>query len=266
VQTLDDGEALIAELDSGRVERVVVVGGGYIGLELAEACQVRRLDVTVVDRSPTPIGTFDPDIGRFIAEAVAELGIRLVLGQPAARVETGPDGRAVAVHTADGQRLAAGPGDPGLGVRPNVALAQAAGIPLGPSGGVAVDNRMRTQVDGVWSAGDCVESRHRLSGQRAVVALGTHANKQGRVVGINLGGGYATFPVSSGQRSPRCATWRWRAPGCPRRRPSRPATATSPRTSTPPPGRLLPGRQADPREAAGREAQRPPARRADRRP
>jgi NADPH-dependent 2,4-dienoyl-CoA reductase/sulfur reductase-like enzyme len=194
VQTLDDGEALIAELDSGRVERVVVVGGGYIGLELAEACQVRKLDVTVVDRSPTPIGTFDPDIGRFIAEAVAELGIRLVLGQPAARVETGPDGRAVAVHTADGQRLAADLVILGLGVRPNVALARAAGIPLGPSGGVAVDNRMRTQVEGVWSAGDCVESRHRLSGQRAVVALGTHANKQGRVVGINLGGGYATFP------------------------------------------------------------------------
>jgi len=78
-------------------------------------------------------------------------------------------------------------------VRPNTALAVAAGIPIGPSGGVAVDARMRTQVDGVWAAGDCVESVHRLSGQRVVVALGTHANKQGRVVGINLGGGYATF-------------------------------------------------------------------------
>jgi NADPH-dependent 2,4-dienoyl-CoA reductase/sulfur reductase-like enzyme len=194
VQVLDDGEALIAELDSGRVERVVVVGGGYIGLELAEACQVRGLDVTVVDRSPTPVGTFDPDIGRFIAEAVSELGIRLVLGQAAARVETGPDGRAVAVHTADGRWLPADLVVLGLGVRPDVALAQAAGIPLGPSGGIEVDNRMRTRVDGVWSAGDCVESRHRLSGQRGVVALGTHANKQGRVVGINLGGGYATFP------------------------------------------------------------------------
>jgi NADPH-dependent 2,4-dienoyl-CoA reductase/sulfur reductase-like enzyme len=135
-----------------------------------------------------------PDIGAFIADAVVELGIRLVLGQSAARVETGADGRAVAVHLTDGQRLPADLVVLGLGVRPNVGLAQAAGIPLGPSGGIAVDNRMRTQVDGVWSAGDCVESRHRLSGQRMVVALGTHANKQGRVVGINLGGGYATFP------------------------------------------------------------------------
>jgi NADPH-dependent 2,4-dienoyl-CoA reductase/sulfur reductase-like enzyme len=194
VQVLDDGRELIAELDSGRVERVVVVGGGYIGLEIAEACQVRGLDVTVVDRSPTPVGTFDPDIGRFIADAVGAMGIRLVLGESAGRVETGPDGRAVAVHTAGGQRLPADLVVLGLGVRPNVALAQVAGIPIGDSGGIRVDNRMRTPVEGVWAAGDCVESVHRLSGQRVVVALGTHANKQGRVVGINLGGGYATFP------------------------------------------------------------------------
>ena len=194
VQVLDDGADLIAELDSGRVRQVVVVGGGYIGLELAEACQVRGLDVTVVDLSPTPVGTFDPDIGSFIAEAVSAMGIRLVMGEAATKVETGPDGRAVAVHTAGGQRLPADLVVLGLGVRPNVALAEAAGIPIGDSGGIRVDKRMRTQVDRVWAAGDCVESVHRLSRQRVVVALGTHANKQGRVAGINLGGGYATFP------------------------------------------------------------------------
>ncbi len=194
VQVLDDGADLIRELDSGRVERVVVVGGGYIGLELAEACKIRGLDVTVVDLSRTPVGTFDPDIGQFIAEAVENLGITMVLGEAATSVETDDDGRAVAVHIQGGRRLPAELVILGLGVRPNVALAKKAGIPLGSSGGIAVDNRMRTQVEGVWSAGDCVESRHRLSGQRMVVALGTHANKQGRVAGINLGGGYATFP------------------------------------------------------------------------
>ena len=193
VQTLDDGVEIKAELDSGRVRRVVVVGGGYIGLELAEACQVRGLDVTVVDRSRTPVGTFDPDIGAFIAEAVTAMGITLVLGEGVTSVETGAQGRAVAVVTDTGRRLPADLVVLGLGVRPDTALAVAAGIPLGPSGGVAVDARMRTQVDGVWAAGDCVESVHRLSGQRVVVALGTHANKQGRVVGINIGGGYATF-------------------------------------------------------------------------
>ena len=194
VQTLDDGAALRAELRRDGVERVVVVGGGYIGLELAEACSVRGMTVTVVDRSPTPVGTFDPDIGRYIADAVRGMGIELVLSDGVAAVETGPDGRARAVVTASGRELPADVVVLGLGVRPNVELAREAGIPLGARGGITVDTRMRTLADDVWAAGDCVESVHRLSGQRVVVALGTHANKQGRVAGINLGGGYATFP------------------------------------------------------------------------
>ncbi|MCW2735614.1 MAG: FAD-dependent pyridine nucleotide-disulfide oxidoreductase [Nocardioides sp.] len=194
VQVLDDGADLIRELDSGDVRRVVVIGGGYIGLEIAEACRIRELEVTVVDLSATPVGTFDPDIGTFIADAVRGLGIELVLGDGVASIETDPAGRAVAVHTASGRALPCDLVVLGLGVRPNVALARDAGIPVGSSGGLVVDRRMRSPVDGVWSAGDCVESVHRLSGQRVVVALGTHANKQGRVAGINIGGGYATFP------------------------------------------------------------------------
>ena len=194
VQVLDDGVDLIRELDGGAVRRVVVVGGGYIGLEIAEACRVRELAVTVVDRAETPVGTFDPDIGHFIAEALRGLGIDLVLGDGVAAVESGAGGRAVAVHTQSGRALPADLVVLGLGVRPNVSLARAAGIPIGAAGGISVDRRMRAEVDAVWAAGDCVESVHRLSGQRMVVALGTHANKQGRVAGINLGGGYATFP------------------------------------------------------------------------
>jgi NADPH-dependent 2,4-dienoyl-CoA reductase/sulfur reductase-like enzyme len=194
VQVLDDGVALRAELSRDSVRRVVVVGGGYIGLEIAEACRVRGLDVTVVDRSATPVGTFDPDVGAQIAEAVRREGIEMVLSDGVAAIDVGPDGRARAVVTASGRELPADLVVLGLGVRPNVRLAQEAGIPLGISGGVAVDARMRTPVAGVWAVGDCVESRHRLSGQRVVVALGTHANKQGRVAGINIGGGYATFP------------------------------------------------------------------------
>jgi len=194
VQVLDDGVALRAELESTRVRTVVVVGGGYIGLEIAEACRVRGLQVTVVDRSATPIGTFDPDVGEFIAAAVREVGIELVRSDEVVAVDVGPGGRARAVLTASGRELPADLVVLGLGVRPNVRLAREAGIPLGISGGIAVDARMRTEAEGVWAAGDCVESVHRLSGQRMVVALGTHANKQGRVAGINIGGGYATFP------------------------------------------------------------------------
>lgn len=194
VQTLDDGAALRAALHDDSTRRVVVVGGGYIGLEIAEAARLCDLEVTVVNLSPTPIGTFDPDVGEYVADAVRGMGIELVLGDGAGCIETDAAGRAVAVHTASGRVLPADVVVLGLGVRPNVALAEQAGIPLGTSGGVRVDRRQRTLVDGVWSAGDCCESVHRLSGERVVVALGTHANKQGRVVGINIGGGYATFP------------------------------------------------------------------------
>ncbi|SFO71616.1 NADPH-dependent 2,4-dienoyl-CoA reductase, sulfur reductase [Geodermatophilus dictyosporus] len=207
VQVLDDGVALRAELDSGRVQRVVVVGGGYIGLEIAEACRIRGLEVTVVDLSATPVGTFDPDVGAIIAEAVRCEDIELVLSDGVAAIDVGPDGRARAVVTRSGRELPADLVVLGLGVRPNVRLAQEAGIPLGTSGGIAVDQRMRTQVPGVWAAGDCVESVHRLSKQRVVVALGTHANKQGRVAGINIGGGYATFPGVIGTAITKiCAT------------------------------------------------------------
>jgi len=193
VQVLDDGADVLAALERPGVRRAVVIGGGYIGLEMAEAMKVRGLEVTVVDRSATPVGTFDPDVGEFIAAAVRGMGIELVLSDGVAAIGT-TDGRADCVLTGSGRELPADLVVLGLGVRPNVRLAEQAGIPLGTSGGVAVDARMRTQVEGVWSAGDCVESVHRVSGQRVVVALGTHANKQGRVVGVNLGGGYSTFP------------------------------------------------------------------------
>jgi len=81
----------------------------------------------------------------------------------------------------------------GLGVRPYTALAAQAGIPLGPAGRIAVDRRLRTGVEGVWAAGDCAEKFHRVSRRPVTIALGTHANKEGRTAGINIGGGYATF-------------------------------------------------------------------------
>ena len=81
----------------------------------------------------------------------------------------------------------------GLGVRPNAELARAAGIGVGESGGIKVDDHLRTDRPHIWAAGDCVESHHRMTGRSVVVALGTHANKQGRVVGTNIAGGDAAF-------------------------------------------------------------------------
>jgi NADPH-dependent 2,4-dienoyl-CoA reductase/sulfur reductase-like enzyme len=194
VQTLDDGDALHAWLDSSPApRRAVVVGGGYIGVEMAEAMINRGLAVTLVEQADQPMSTVDPDMGALVAAALSGLGVDIRSGTSVNGLEERA-GRVSAVVTDDGPV----PADIvvlGLGVRPNTALAAEAGLPLGPTGGVRVDLRMRVVGrDGVWAAGDCVESIHRVSGQPVHVPLGTHANKQGRVAGINIGGGYATFP------------------------------------------------------------------------
>ncbi|MEO3925970.1 FAD-dependent oxidoreductase [Micromonosporaceae bacterium B7E4] len=193
VQTLDDGAALIDWLDGDPAPRnAVVVGGGYIGVEMAEAMIQRGLSVTLVERSPEPMSTVDPEMGALVRKALCGLGLEVRSGVGVTGLET-RDGRVTAVGTEEGL-LPADIVVLGLGVRPNTALAAEAGLPIGPTGGIRVDLRMRVvDTPGVWAAGDCVESVHRVSGQPVFVPLGTHANKQGRVAGINIGGGYATF-------------------------------------------------------------------------
>ncbi len=193
VQTLDDGAAVLAGL-AGQPRRAVVVGGGYIGIEMAEAMVRRGLAVTLVDRAPEPMTTLDPDMGALVRDAMQGMGIAVLTGTAVTGFETGPDGRVNGVGTEDGT-LPADIVVLGLGVRPAAELAQSAGLPLGEHGGVLTDLRMRVPGhDGVWAGGDCVEVLHRVSQRRVHVALGTHANKHGRVIGTNLGGGYATFP------------------------------------------------------------------------
>ncbi|MGH3785116.1 MAG: FAD-dependent oxidoreductase [Pseudonocardiaceae bacterium] len=193
VQTLDDGAAVLAGL-TGSPRRAVVVGGGYIGIEMAEALVRRGLAVTVVDQAPEPMTTLDPDMGALVREAMQKMGITVLTGTPVTGFETGPDGRISAVGT-EGSALPADIVVLGLGVRPATELARAAGLPLGEYGGILTDRQMRVLGhDGVWAGGDCVEVLHRVSLCRMYVALGTHANKHGRVIGTNLGGGYATFP------------------------------------------------------------------------
>lgn len=193
VQVLDDGVAIVRALDERSPRRAVVVGGGYIGLEMAEAMVMRGLEVSLVDASDQPMGTLDPDMGGMIADAMRGLGVHLYLGEPVEGFDTGPDGHVTAVRTGS-RTLPADLVVLGLGVKPASRLAREAGIEVGPTGGIVTDRRMRTRSERVWAAGDCVENRHLVSDGPVAIALGTHANKQGRVAGVNLGGGYATFP------------------------------------------------------------------------
>jgi NADPH-dependent 2,4-dienoyl-CoA reductase/sulfur reductase-like enzyme len=195
VQTLDDGEAVLRGLEhGGGARRAVVVGGGYIGVEMAEAMLLRGLDVTLVDRAAQPMNTLDPDMGHLVREALEGLGVTVVSGAQVREVLTGDDGRARGVATDDAEY----PADLvvlGIGVRPGTELARDAGLPLGAHGGLLTDRAMRVRgTERIWAGGDCVEVRNVVSGALQHVALGTHANKHGRIIGVNIGGGYATFP------------------------------------------------------------------------
>lgn len=192
VQVLDHGVAIKKAIEEERPQRAVVVGGGYIGLELAEAMVYKGIDVSLVELAPQPMSTLDPDMGSLIADAMTSMGIHVYLQEGVKGFESS-NGRVSSVET-EGRSLPADIVILGLGVCPNVDLADKAGIPIGSSGAIAVDRRLRTRVDGVWSAGDCAEKFHRVARKPVAIALGTHANKEGRVAGINIGGSYATFP------------------------------------------------------------------------
>ena len=194
IQTITDGIALRDHVAEHRHadQRAVVVGAGYIGLEMAEALHERGMPVTVVEGAAEPMGTLDPDMGALVADAIRSLGIELRTNTPVEAFETDARGHVRAVITKDGT-LPADVVVLGIGVRPNVALARDAGIAIGATGGIATEPGMATSVEGVWAAGDCVETRHRITGRPAFVALGTHANKQGRVAGENATGGAAAF-------------------------------------------------------------------------
>jgi len=192
IQTIGDGIALRADVDAG-ARTAVVVGGGYIGLEMAEALHRRGLQVCVVERSAQPMGTLDPDMGMLVGDAIRGLGIELHSGVSVEAFATGADGRVNAVHTGEGV-VDADIVVLGLGVRPSSELAARAGLEVGVTGGIVTDARMETSAAGVWAAGDCAEIFHRVSRRPVAIALGTHANKEGRVVGVNATGGSLSFP------------------------------------------------------------------------
>ncbi|OKK23059.1 flavoprotein oxidoreductase [Streptomyces sp. CB00455] len=201
IQTLDDGSRLMTTLERaggpGRAQgrRAVVVGAGYIGVEMAEALVRRDYEVTVLHRGEQPMSTLDPDMGGLVHSAMNHMGIRTVAGAEVTKILTDDEGRARAVATAAGEEYPADVVVLGIGVEPRTALARAAGLPLGPSGGLLTDLSMRVRgQENIWSGGDCVEVLDLVAGRTRHIPLGTHANKHGQVIGAGVGGGYATFP------------------------------------------------------------------------
>ena len=186
LRTLVDADALRPVLLAGR--RIVVLGGGYIGMEMAETCASLGMHVTLVEMQPRLLPGFAAALAEAVDKTLHAHGVTVhtasqVIGLDAGHVLLQGGGRVPADMV-----LAA------TGVQPNTALAQSAAVALGRTGAIAVNSRMQTNVPGVYAAGDCAESPHRITGQACWLPLGDVANRHGRVAGTNMVGGDAHFP------------------------------------------------------------------------
>ncbi|MHB1318854.1 MAG: FAD-dependent oxidoreductase [Anaerolineae bacterium] len=192
LRSLASGVALWTYVKDQHPERAVVIGGGYIGLEAAEALCLRGIATVLIHRGAEVMSSLDPEMGALASQALRDIGVTLVLNDsPQALSIT--DGRVSGV-VLPGQEFPVDLVVFGTGARPNSELAGEAGIPLGVHGTIRVDRTMRTALPHVWAAGDCAETVHRLTGEPFWGPLGTVANKMGRIAGLNLTGGQVVFP------------------------------------------------------------------------
>ena len=184
IQTLADGQEVIDAL-ADDPEHVVVVGSGYIGLEMAEACTLRGIDSVVIESRDTPLSIIEPALGEKVANAMRNMGITLRTGTSVTGFAL-ENGRVAGVEIGD-ETLPADVVILGLGVGARSEIAQKAGLPIGARGGIVVDASQRVVgFDGIWAAGDCVVTRDRITDELIHAPLGTHANKQGMVVADSI--------------------------------------------------------------------------------
>ena len=186
VRNIPDSVLIRAWIDERRPARAVVVGGGFIGLEMAENLAHRGLAVTVLEKLPQVMPPLDAEMAVPVAEHLRAQGVTLRLGDGLAGFERA--GGELVVLTDAGARIAGGLVILALGVRPETGLAAAAGLALGPRGGIVVDAHMRTADPAIWAMGDAVEVRDVVTGQEVILPLAGPANRQGRVAAEAVAG------------------------------------------------------------------------------
>ena len=192
LKSVQDGYDIRAFIDERRPRRAVILGAGYIALEMCEAFIERGLETSILYRRELPGGRLDGEISRMILKEIEDKGVRFVPNCHVSALRSDAAGSVTEVESdrgiyrADIALLA-------LGVIPNVDLAEQAGISVGKTGALQVNPDQRTNAQDIFAAGDCCESLHLVSGEPVHAPLGDVANKQGRVAGENAAGGDACF-------------------------------------------------------------------------
>lgn len=191
LHTMDDSFRVRTHVERGTVKRAVVVGTGYIGLEMADAFTHRGIRVTLVGRAPTVMPTVDASLGEIIRGELGRHGVEIAPATDVERIVRLRD--ELEVHGAGDFARRADVVLVASGVEPNTSLAVAAGVATGVGGAIRVDRHMRTSIPDVLAAGDCVETWHRVLRKQTYLPLGTTAHKQGRVAGETAVGGSREF-------------------------------------------------------------------------
>ena len=192
ISRLEDAIRLRRKLDSEHPRSAVVIGGGYIGLNMAEALIQRGLTVTLLEKGEQVFQAVDREIAALVEAECRAAGLVLLPLTRAEAVEANESSPSAVI--AEGRRFEADVVLVDVGIEPEVELACQAGLALGITGGIAVSPRMETSQGGVYAAGNCVEAIHEITGRPVQSALGTHAVKQGRIVGENISGMRTEFP------------------------------------------------------------------------
>ncbi|MEE4176046.1 MAG: CoA-disulfide reductase [Bacteroides sp.] len=193
LSSLQSGMDVFRFLEEEKPRKAMIVGGGYIGIEMAEAFLERGLEVSMLDMASQVMSTLDPDMAEILSDYMQAEGVTLFLGEKLQKIEINEKGTLARVVT-EKNRLDADLVILGLGIRPNTGLAWKAGIALGVNGAIRVNKKMQTSAEDIWAAGDCATSFHLVKKEETHIALGTVANKHGLVAGINLTDGDAEFP------------------------------------------------------------------------
>jgi NADPH-dependent 2,4-dienoyl-CoA reductase/sulfur reductase-like enzyme/rhodanese-related sulfurtransferase len=193
IKDVPDTDRIQAWVTSMGIKKAVIIGAGLIGIEMAEVLMVRGLEVTIVEAMSGVLpGILDEEISTPLARYLTQKGIVLKLQERVASFE-GEDGCLRKVIT-DKSTINADITIIAIGVRPDVQLARDAGLPIGPSGAIAVNEMLQTNDTDIYAGGDCAESTHLLTGAKVCIPMGSTANKHGRVIGTNVTGGKEIFP------------------------------------------------------------------------
>jgi NADPH-dependent 2,4-dienoyl-CoA reductase/sulfur reductase-like enzyme len=182
-----------ALLNTLQPKNAVIIGAGYIGLELAETFHELKIRTTIIEKATRILPKFDPEMAQLVHDHLTENQVEIILGDGLAKIK-GNNGRVTAVETESGKAISTSLVVIAIGVKPSASLAKEANIELGSNGAIAVDSRMETNVPGIYAAGDCCETFNRITGAPTWMPLGDIANLQGRVAGENVAGGDAHFP------------------------------------------------------------------------